>query len=131
MCVRLASCILAHWRVFVRPWCISLRREPVSLNRLRRSRLQPAEKDIIASEWERNATRAYICKVLNISPNTLSKQRQRLKLVPRVRTKTENTHFVGFYVTPEIDRAITIFVRDKGLTKSEWLRGIVNKQLKG
>lgn len=98
---------------------------------MRRARLKPVEKQLIKQEWGRNATRAHICNILDISPNTLSKQRKRLKLPARGSNKTENTHYVGFYVTPEIDRAITIFARDKGLTKSEWLRSVVKLQLKG
>lgn len=99
--------------------------------KIRRSNLKPVEKRILEREWKRGAQKKYICKVLNISGNTLIKQRKRLGLDPRRKEPTENTHFVGFYVTPELDRAIRIFAQGKGLSKSDWLRSVVQHQLKG
>lgn len=95
----------------------------------RRDALRASEKLLIKKEWERGTTRKRIAEILGITPNHLASTIYRMNFPPK-RRMSENTHFVGFYTTPELDRAITLISRAEGLSKSDWLRSIVKSQLK-
>lgn len=95
--------------------------------------ISQAEKDRFAKLFDDGLTYKGLANEFNRAVETMRAWRRRLGLPPRQRKgfPSQNKHYTGFYLDAETEAKLVYVARRAGITKSEFLRRLLQRKLQG